>query len=159
MVKDRLPLLSAYQFWEGLSHRNPHQAISKRQRGEDCIRFISIHSPLAISDPSFAPSNTTTCLLSMLKACDKHPPSQAITSQGSSRTLLLFQAPRNHLKIRRRITITGVLQREEEDPTPRGYSAALALYMYVLPPLFMASLLRISAGFELLPFLGEIPGR
>lgn len=95
----------------------------------------------------------------MRKACHKHPPSQAIALQGSSRTLLLFQAPRNHLKTRRRKTITGVLQREGEDPTRRGYSTALALYVYVLPLVFMASLLWVSASLEPLPFLGEIPDR
>lgn len=93
------------------------------------------------------------------KPCHKHPPSQTIALQGSSRTLLLFQAPRNHLKTRCRKAITGVLQREGEDPTPSGYSAAPALYVYVLPPVFMASLLWVSASLEPLPFLGEIPGR
>lgn len=77
-------LLSASLFFLG----GPFPKGDMEKTASICLRAQSSGS---ISS-NFAPSNTNTCLCSVLKVCHKHLLFQAMTFKSSSTTLTLFQA-------------------------------------------------------------------
>lgn len=94
MAKDSLhsALCLSVLPWERLVPRTPRrdhfQKVTWRILYQVCLHT---QSSGRISS-NLAPSNTSTCLCSVPKACHKHLPFQAVTLQSSSSTLPLFQA-------------------------------------------------------------------
>lgn len=84
-------LLSAYLF-SGLLPRTSHQGRFHKATWRTLHQVCLCTQSSDRISSSFAPSNTSTHLLPMPRAHHKHPVFQAITPQGSSTTLMLFQA-------------------------------------------------------------------